>query len=154
MAPGSGNTGIRKSVRRDSRRFGELGRQRVTLNKSLGVELLTRMIATQSITRVVFAEAEAHLHGSRCNGERRHKTAGMLRNRRTICLCGIRNERINPPLHLFIFILLDTCVVNPDCDAFRIELVVLDECLDAAADNAVLEVALEVATFPVHATLR
>ena len=57
-------------------------------------------------------------------------------------------------MHIFIVVLLDTCVVNPDCDAFWIELVALDECLDAAADNAVLEVALEVATFPVHATLR
>ena len=38
--------------------------------------------------------------------------------------------------------MFDAGVVDPDADALRVEVVALDERLDAAAEDAVLEVAL------------
>ena len=67
---------------------------------------------------------------------------GKHRDQEVVRLGGIPNERIDTLLQLLFIVLVDAGVVDPDADALRVEVVALYERLDAAEEDAVLEVAL------------
>ena len=67
---------------------------------------------------------------------------GKHRDQEVVRLGGIPNERIDTLLQLLFIVLVDAGVVDPDADALRVKVVALYERLDAAEEDAVLEVAL------------
>ena len=63
-------------------------------------------------------------------------------NQEVVRFRGVPDEGVHALLQLLFVVLFDAGVVDPNADAFRVEVVSLDERLDAAEEDAVLEVAL------------